>query len=300
MSILEELLEEVDLYFKITNQYYKQIKKELSPKYPGYKEKLEEIRKCENIQKKIKEIITKVYKDSLKPKKTDVEIRILKQKPIELKNDNLKKIIKSRIKDITKLYNREITKKKFLDDNFNLGDMNKKGKNVRKKVNELLDKLLKFRDEQEKNKIVNIVFNTQIKKVINNKIKRLAKKLAKIQIKYIQFLKENMEMIDKYYEKQLGGSLDKSCETKILNKELLPRLTNILDEYVNDLIDEEELIKQKNKKLMEIDIEKITDKILKEIKDLSNTYVKMQMEIKSLLDLKIKLKKKFKTFKNKI
>ena len=299
MSILDELLEEVDTFFRPNLQYNKVILRELNPKYtPNINEQKETASKCQEMYEDTKGLVKKTYELVSAKRKTPTEIRILKAKPKEVKDDQMKKIIESRKKDIQDLIERKINSKKLLDDNFHEHDVSK---GARKKATKIMNKYIRKIKELQNDKWLKFQ-PKKFEKLLSKTINRFAEKLAKLQSKEHEFIRSGMESIDKYYEKKLkqtGGNI--SCPTiHGIKTQLVPKLHSVLDEYIDALADESHVYETVLKKLTSIDPDEIDDEVMLEMKTLTKKMADMKIELDNLLRLKVELKEEFLDFEEAI
>ena len=298
MSILDELIDEVDKFFRADLQYNKVVLKELNPKYSDVKKTKEIISKCQEMYENTKGLVEKTFNIISAKRKTPAEIRILKGKSKEIKDDQMKKLIKNRKEDIQDIINRKITSQKFLDNNFHEHDVSKK---ARKKATKMINIHIRKIKELQNNKWLKYQpkkFDKLLSKIVDS----FAVKIANLQAEEHEFIRSGLKSIDKYYAKKLkqtGGNA--VCPTiNGIKKQLVPKLHNVLDEYIDALADELHIYQIVLDKLISIEPTDIDDNELKEMKNLTKKMAEMKMEVDNLMRLKVELKEEFLDFEEAI
>ena len=208
MSVLQDLLDKTDVFFRPIRQYNNQVKKELKKDSSDYKKRIDSIKKCENIESIVKNIVKKTYNFISKPKFTPTEIRIYKNKITEMKNEKTNKMIEQRKKELIKVLDKKMTIKKFIDNNLHKSIFTNNEKR-HKGVGHLRNFIEYFNNKK--------IFKNQIKtKTDEKKLQDTARRIVYIQRKYVPLVNESFKYIKKNYmdKIQKGGNLYCSIDLK--------------------------------------------------------------------------------------
>lgn len=305
MSLYDELIQEVDKYFKPNIQYNKQVEKELNPKVGNIEAEKKIIEKCKEYYENALQIVSAIYEVVSKKRKSKAEIRIQKQKKKEekrkiekeyknAKEENIKKIIKNRRSSLIELV-KDKNFKDFIDRNFNLQESSK---DIRKKAEQIIQNYLSEL-EKIRSKSIYKLSAKKLDKKIQEITDKYAEKIGKLQIQGNKFVKEMLESVDKHYQKKLsqfGGGSAMCPSINDIKTKLVKNLVNILNEYIFPLDEEIEAYEITINKTMAIDPDELSENMFTNVKHMSQKLHQMYQEREELIKMKILIKEEFDKF----
>jgi len=299
MSVIKDLNDIVDSYFRPVKQYNRQRLKETKTNSKMNIQIKNELEECDKIKEIIKNVIDINYKDILKKKLTPTQVRILEQNVKELKEKSFEKMVKAREDDILDLINKKISKKDFY--NKVLDKTLISNKVIIKKAKNKIKILLKFAEKNKK-----YIIKSYLNKDKQNKIiYLLACYITKIHILYVPLINQSFKNIKSFMRKIIlkGGGNNSYCKhinmSKLI-KQLPKRLNTAIDNYVKDLLQDQKKYEKKLKKLNKIKPDKLKKKDMVEIKKISSKIADYEEEISKLIKLKVKIANEIKNIKDHI
>jgi len=313
MSVIKDLNDIIDAYFKPVKQYNRQRLKETKTNSKMNIQIKNELEECDEIKEIIKNVIDINYKDVLKKKLTPRQEIVLEQSVKQIIEKTYERMVKEREDDILDLINKKISKKDFYDKV--LSNTLISNKVIIKKAKNKIKKLLKFAEKNKK-----YIIKSYLNKDKENKIiYLLACYITEIHIIYVPLINESFKNIKSFMKNKIlkGGGNKSFMRNKILKgggnnsyckhiniskliKELTKRLNTVIDNYVKDLLQDQKKYKKKIKKLNKIKPDKLKKKDMVELKKISLKIADYEEEMSKLIKFKVKNAKEIKNIKNHI